>query len=134
MLYLRRWLDCKFILAVGHFEVLCPLWLQDHSLSRKLRTERLQVVFYPIFLNSYIAVTIPWSRNILEKLTVVHQDKKYPEFIQNYGSLLYLQCSKSVLIPSQRSPVFILKLGYVSLFRSPKLMEPSISRVFQFLL
>ena len=47
--YLRRCLDCKFIHSVGHFEVLCPLWLQEHSLSRKLRTERLQVVFCPFF-------------------------------------------------------------------------------------
>jgi hypothetical protein len=134
MPYLRRWLDCKFILTVGHFQVICPLRLQEHSLSRKLRTDKLQAVFYPIFLNSNIAVSIPWSRNLLEKLTVVHQVKKYPTFIENYGSLLHSQCLKSVLIPSQPSPVFILKLGYVSLFRSLKFMETSISQVFQFLL
>jgi hypothetical protein len=58
MPYLRRWLDYKFILTVGHFEVLCPLKLLEHYLSRKLRTERLQAVSYPIFLNPNIAITV----------------------------------------------------------------------------
>jgi hypothetical protein len=58
MPYLRRRLYCKFILTVGHFEVLCPLRLQEHTLSRKLRTKGLQVVSYPIFLNPNIAVIV----------------------------------------------------------------------------
>jgi hypothetical protein len=53
---------------------------------------------------------------------------------KNSNSLLHSQCSKSIPVPSQPSPLFFLTLGYVSLFRSPKLMEPSISPVFQFLL
>ena len=55
------------------------------------------------FSNSNIAVIIPWSRSFLEKLTVVQQVKKYPTFIQNYDSLLYSQCSKSVPIPKSKT-------------------------------
>jgi len=76
-------------------------------------------VLYPIFFNSNVGVTIPWSRNFLENLIFIHQVKKYPTFIQNYDSLLYSQRSKSVPLPSHPSPVFILTLGYFSPFPSP---------------
>jgi hypothetical protein len=89
------------MLAVGHFEVLCPMKLQEHSLSWKLRTERLQVAFYPIFFNSNIAVTIPWSRKFLEKLTVVQQVKKIPHI---YTKLRFLTVFTVLEISSCTEP------------------------------